>query len=315
MSIGRRDFLKAMGGGALIAASGGAAARPNREPLPDAVGLLYDATLCIGCKACVTACRTANRLPPEPDAVELSPATPTIIKAYAHGTAQSKDRAVAGYSFVKRQCMHCVDPVCVSVCPVSAMRKDSATGVVTHHPEVCIACRYCMVACPYNVPTYEYDRPLGQLRKCDLCAPRLAAGGLPACAEACPTGAVLFGARAALLEEAKRRIALKPGAVYRYPRLTLEASDGHEKPAPRYEPWVYGEKEGGGTQVLLLAGVPFELLGLPRLPERSHASLSETVQHTLYRGMIAPGLLLAGLLYVVRRNTNHGKTHAEGPDD
>lgn len=322
MGIKRRDFLKAVGGGALLVASGSAVARPNKEPPPNAVGMLYDATLCIGCKACVDACKTANNMPPELSAdnalwdaaIDLSPKTLNVIKAYTNGTAQQKDREIDGYSFIKRHCMHCVDASCVSVCPVSAMRKDPVTGIVSHHPEACIGCRYCVLACPYNVPKYELDNPFGQIRKCQLCAPRLAEGKLPACVEVCPTGASLFGTREEMLAEAKRRVDLKPGEVYSYPRMTLDAPYRHEKPAPQYQPHVFGEKEGGGTQVLMVAGVPFDKLGLPALPERSYASRSETVQHAIYKGMIGPGLLFAGLLFAAYR-TAHGDEKDKGDDN
>ena len=307
MGIKRRDFLKAAGGGALALAGGTASARPNRKPLPKAVGMLYDSTLCIGCKACVAACKVANHMPPEGDIwdapLDLSPKTLNVIKAYRNGTAAVKDREIDGYAFIKRHCMHCVDPGCVSVCPVSAMRKDPESGVVTHHPDACIGCRYCVYACPYDVPKYELNNAFGQIRKCQLCSQRLAKGQVPACVEVCPTGASLFGSRKELLAEAKRRIALKPGETYQYARVTLHANHGHEKPAPHYQQHIFGEKEGGGTQVMQLAGVPFQKLGLPDLPERSYASQSETVQHSLYHGMMLPGLLLAGLMYGAKRST------------
>ncbi len=312
----RRDFLKAAGGGAIVAVSGSAEARPNKTPPQNAVGMLYDATLCIGCKACMVKCKEINDMPPElgddtpvwDSAVDLSDKTLNVIKAYRNGTAEAKDQAIDGYSFTKRHCMHCVDAGCVSVCcPVSAMQKDEKTGVVTHDKEACVGCRYCVYACPYNVPKYELDEAFGQIQKCQFCnqqgVERLDQGLTPGCVEVCPTGASLFGTREELLAEAKRRLALKPGETYNYARLTLDAPYYHEKPAPQYEQSVFGELEGGGTQVLHIAGVPFELLGLPKLPERSYAARSETVQHTIYKGMIGPVALLAGLSYLVKRNS------------
>ena len=311
----RRDFLKVAGGGAVAAgASGAAEARQNLKPPPDGVGMLYDATLCIGCKACMVKCKEVNGMPPETSsetpnwdaAKDISGKTLNVIKAYRHGTAEVKDRETDGFSFVKRHCMHCVDAGCVSVCPVSAMRKHPVTGVVTHHADACIGCRYCVYACPYNVPKFDFEGPRGQIQKCQFCnqegLSRLDDGLLPGCVEVCPTGASLFGTREELLAEAKRRLALEPGSEYDYARGTLDAGNPHRKEVPRYEPGIFGEKEGGGTQVIYLAGVPFEKLGLPDLPERSFASISETVQHTIYKGMLAPILAFGGLLWAVRRN-------------
>jgi Fe-S-cluster-containing dehydrogenase component len=124
------------------------------EPPPKAVGMLYDATICIGCKACMVGCKEANGMPVDSEMenpiwdspVDLSPKTLNIIKAYRSGNAEVKDREVDGYSFIKRHCMHCVDPVCVSVCPVTALIKDPEIGVVRYDADVCIGCRYCVYA-------------------------------------------------------------------------------------------------------------------------------------------------------------------------
>ncbi len=316
----RRDFLKAAGGGAVVAAAGGgsAQARPNREPLPEAVGMLYDSTLCVGCKACMDKCKQVNDMPMEfttKDKLwdaprDIGAKTLNVIKVYKNGTAAVKDRETDGYAFVKDHCKHCVDAGCVSVCPVSAMLKHPETGVVTNDPDRCIGCRYCVYACPYNVPKYELDDARGQIRKCQFCnqagVERLDRGLLPGCVEVCPTGASLFGPRDKLVEEARRRLALKPGEPYAYPRGHVEdAHHTHEKPAPAYVQHVYGEKDGGGTQVLYIAGVPHQRLGLPTLPEWSYASRSEGLQQTLYGGMIAPGVVLAGLLWAAHRRSKH----------
>ncbi len=291
MSIKRRDFLKAaVTGSAVAALPGPAEARPNLEVPPNAVGMLYDATLCIGCKACMVGCKEANDMPVESSDVspiwdtpmDTSGKTKNIIKVYTDGTAEVKDRETDGFSFVKRHCMHCVDPGCISVCPVTAMRKDPDTGVVTYHEEACIGCRYCVWACPYNIPKWDFEDAFGKINKCEFCNHLLAEGKLPACVDRCPTGASLFGTREEMLEEAHRRLALEPGDTYDYPRNTLDDPNRHEAVVPHYVNKVYGETQGGGTQVMVLAGVPFGKLDLPEISERSFASVSETIQHTVY---------------------------------
>jgi len=289
MSMNRRDFLKSAvaGGGGLLLASqpGSVLATPPRELPHEAVGILYDATLCIGCKSCMVACKKFNSQPggalvspgrsappyeyrdglPIWDApTDLSSRTLSIIKVYRNGAATHKDTVADGYSFVKQHCLHCLSPACVSVCPVGALHKDPATGIVAYSEDKCIGCRYCMLACPFRIPRYEYESASPQVRKCQLCQHRIAAGDYSACCEFCPTGASLFGRVADLRDEARRRLALKPGQEYAFPLQRLGAGGSLSRPVARYENRVYGLNEAGGTQYLLLAGVPFELLGFDK---------------------------------------------------
>jgi Fe-S-cluster-containing dehydrogenase component len=240
----------------------------------DDVGMLYDSTLCIGCKACMAACKRANDLPPEhsieprvwDDPVDLSGKTETIIKLVDDTP-----------TFTKAQCMHCVHPACVSVCILGAMHVGEH-GIVSYDASRCIGCRYCQIACPYNVPKFEWDEPIPTIKKCELCRER---PGGPACCEVCPRGAIKYGKRNALLAEARSRLAVRP-----------DDYNGH----------IYGEFEGGGTHVLYIAKSPFEDLGLPELSDRPVAELSETIQHGLYRGFIAPAILYCALATVMWRN-------------
>lgn len=312
MKIERRDFLKgALGGGLLLAtdAEPAAARHVAKELPPNAVGILYDATLCIGCQVCVGACKQANNMPVEHTAgtdplwenpEDLSAKTLNIIKKYGSGDYPVKD-TVAGYSFVKRHCMHCLDPACVSACPVSALRKNPDNGVVTYDKTACIGCRYCQVACPFNIPKFEWLSATPRIVKCQLCSHLLAKGGISACCAACPTGASLFGRVEDLHQEAKRRLAMTPGDSYDFPVASLGSKEFQSHKAGHYIQQIYGESEVGGTQYMLLAGVPFDKLGLPTLPDESFVALADGIQYAIYKGMVYPLVVLGGLIYMIRK--------------
>ena len=245
------------------------------------IGMLYDATLCIGCKACVVACAEANELPRDVsrDGLHQAPEdlnafTKNIIKLY-------KPQEYSPDSFVKLQCMHCLDPACVAACPFKSLWKDEGNGVVAWEPSRCIGCRYCEIACPYHVPKFEWNAFNAKIVKCEFCRPRLNKGYEPACTSVCPTHAVVFGPRKDLLSRAKQRIA--------------------DSPKKYFEDRVYGEHEAGGTQVLYLSQVPFEDIGLPNvgtvaIPERLKW------QKRIYRFLALPLLLYAMLTSVMKKN-------------
>jgi formate dehydrogenase iron-sulfur subunit len=187
--------------------------------------LLIDLTLCIGCNACQDACKAENGLK-EGAETRLSDTAYTALEEH-DGT------------YVRRMCQHCIDPTCASVCPVGAFTK-TAEGPVLYDESKCIGCRYCIQACPFQVPRYEWSSTYPRVQKCIFCVERQKKGLQTACAEACPTGATKFGDRDELIREANDRIKAEP---------------------EKYVDHVYGVEEVGGTSVLYLSSVPFELLG------------------------------------------------------
>jgi Fe-S-cluster-containing dehydrogenase component len=304
MLVSRRSLIKgAVAAGAAAALPKRSQARESVEPEPEAVGMLYDSTRCVGCGGCVAACKEANGLPYDVEPKELDSATKSVVKT------RHLPRPLAGgatAAFVKRQCMHCVDPSCVSVCVLGALHKEGrgkrdtggerkGTGIVLYDKELCLGCRYCQIACAFSVPKFEWHEAVPRIVKCELCRQRAdpARGGAlavanPACCQVCPAEAVVYGWRADLLAEAKRRIEAEPG---------------------RYNGKIFGESDGGGTQVLYLAaaGATFKDLGFPDLPPESPAHLSETVSHAPYLHGIAPIALYAAAAFIIRRHRKDAK--------
>jgi len=300
MEITRRElFHKVTTGGLAVAAGGGIAgaltdvahAEETPKAPPHAVGMLYDATLCIGCQTCVVACTKANGLTPDNrrDPLHQAPTdlnnhTKTIIKLYKE--ADGKE-----FSFVKQQCMHCVDPACVAACMFGGLKKNKDTGVVGWNGKYCVGCRYCEVACPYNVPKFRWEGFNPEIVKCEFCKERLANGLEPACTTVCPRKAVIFGKREDLLKEAKRRIAANPGKYF--------------------EDRVFGEHEGGGTQVFYLARMPFDKLGLPEPGNESIPAKYLKWQKRLYSYLVLPAGLYAVLAGTIRKNWKDHEEHME----
>lgn len=269
-SLSRRDFLKIAGATACTAAAVSTGAAPvlaaEVDPL-EQFGMLYDATMCVGCNGCTNACRQWNKTSPEVvsglyDAPKtLSVHTWTMIQLYQEGDT---------YSFVKRACMHCVDPACVSGCPVHALQK-SVEGPVTYDPARCIGCRYCMYTCPFHVPRFEWDAVIPVVAKCTLCVDRVKEGKGSACAERCPTGALIWGKRGDLIAEAEGRIKADP---------------------ERYVDHVYGKDDVGGTSILYLSSVPFEKLGLDNMGTEPIPALSESTGNVFIPSILIGGPLL-----------------------
>jgi len=244
--------------------------------------LLYDSTLCVGCKACETACAERWKLPYNDQVAEeavLSDHKLTVVTTH-------------GENFGRRMCMHCQDPTCASVCPVGAFEK-TALGPVTYDAAKCIGCRYCMFACPFQVPAYEWGSTLPKVSKCDQCYDRQKAGKVTACSEACPTGATISGDRDAMIAEARKRIAENPAGYY---------------------PRIYGLQEAGGTSMLLLSKVPFEQLGMPKnLPNHALPPLTWNVLSLVPDIASVGSVLLGGVYWITHRRDAVAK--AEGRQD
>ncbi|HTP14020.1 MAG TPA: 4Fe-4S dicluster domain-containing protein [Bacteroidota bacterium] len=228
--------------------------------------MLIDLTLCVGCNSCQEACKKANGLP---DGEEKK------LSATAYTALEEHDGV-----FVRRMCQHCESPTCASVCPVGAITK-TPEGPVVYDESKCIGCRYCMQACPFQVPRYEWGSTSPRIRKCVFCHDRLVQGLQPACAEACPTGATKFGDRDELLAEAFRRISAEP---------------------TKYVNKVYGQNEVGGTSILYVSAVPFEQLGFKtQLDTTPLPSLTWNALSKVPGVVSVGGVLLAGIWWITNR--------------
>ena len=248
MSVSRRKFLgwlSAAGTGSLVGTSARAAGNKHFTGYPDSFGVLHDTTRCIGCRLCEKACNTVNELPvpdqPFDDLNVLETLRRTDATRYTVVNKFTAEREGGKPLYAKKQCNHCLEPACASACFVKAFKKEPS-GAVSYDASLCVGCRYCMIACPFNIPAYEYDEPLTpRVMKCTMCQPRIAKGQLPGCVEICPGEALSFGKREDLIDMAHQRIRNYPD---------------------RYVNHVYGEREMGGTSWLYLSPVPFDKVGM-----------------------------------------------------
>ena len=247
MSISRRKFLGWIGaaGCATAVSKSAHASKKHFKGYPDSLGVLHDTIRCIGCRNCEEGCNIVNELPkpekPFDDLSVLDEKRRTTTKAFTVVNRYDNIKGRKAPVFRKTQCNHCLEPACASVCFVRAFKKTKE-GAVTYDPSVCVGCRYCMIACPFEIPTYEYDEAFTpRIRKCTMCFDRVKENKLPGCVESCPTEALTFGKREDLLKIARERIGKHPDL---------------------YQDHIYGENEMGGTSWLYLSGVPFKDIGM-----------------------------------------------------
>lgn len=240
-----------------------------------AKGVLVDLTKCIGCESCTVACNLWNGLGFDEEKPnmnfqrKLNDKNWTVVNS--HEISDEQQQPV--WRFVKQQCFHCQEPACVSACFSKALQKTEA-GAVVYYPHLCVGCRYCMVACPFDIPKYEWDKSFPLVTKCQMCSTRMAEGEAPACVAVCPTGVMEFGERDVLLAKAKDLIA-------------------RDK---RYVNAVYGEQEVGGTAWLYISDVPFGKLGFKTdlgttpLPTYSNSFLKNVPGAAFIWGIIVTGM-------------------------
>ena len=283
MEVKRRTFLKQVAGVSSLAVFGkdGAAEASRLQVSPDQYGVLVDTTLCVGCRSCEKACNEINEdLPRRPaewfkDKSVFEERRRMDFGAYTVVNRSNNPANPASPVYTKFQCMHCLYPACVSACIVKAFTREP-NGAVIYDAWKCIGCRYCMAACPFQVPGYEFDNVLTpQVRKCTFCFDtRLTKGKMPACVQSCPMEVMTFGKRTDLIRQAR-------GKIEKYP--------------DRYLPHIYGEKEVGGTAWLYLSSIPFTEIDFPKLGYHPAPGYTEPIQHAIFKWFLPPLGLYATL--------------------
>ena len=250
--------------------------------------ILTDITKCIGCLECVSACKRAN---------ELEMETP---RTWQKNDGLSADNWTSvlqkpGNHYVRKQCRHCLEPACAASCPVGALHA-TPEGAVIYDSERCLGCRYCIIACPYGIPRYDWDKSVPYVRKCILCYPRLKEGKQPACTEICPTKATIFGNREDLIAEAHLRLKENPG---------------------KYIDKVWGEHEIGGTSVLYLSDIDLGFLSYqPNLGTKPLPKTTSVAMESVPFAFAGMGAAMLSLNWIIqRRNKLRAEKDKNGEKD
>jgi formate dehydrogenase iron-sulfur subunit len=181
--------------------------------------------------------------------------------------------------YVRKQCRHCLEPACASACPVGALHA-TPEGPVVYDDDKCLGCRYCMMACPYGIPRYDWDRQVPYVRKCIMCYDRIKDGLQPACTSACPKEATIFGDRDKLLELAHQRIKDNPD---------------------KYLHHVWGEKEAGGTSVLYISDIDLNFLAYQAGLTQPLPSTTEVAMKSVPFAFVGMGAVVLGLHWITKR--------------
>lgn len=251
--------------------------------------VLIDLTRCTGCRGCQVACKQWNERTTRDTSLNGNFTNPKQMSSdcYTHiRFIENEKNGVPVWSFVKDQCLHCDDPACVSVCPVTALKKTEA-GPVVYDYDRCIGCRYCMMACPFHIPKYEWEKVLPWVQKCSFCSERIQDGLEPSCIKVCPTETMFYGDRKTVLAEAEERIKRNPA---------------------KYVQQIYGKTEAGGTSWMYISNVPFEKLGfkmdVPNYPIGTLTWEYISKIPALFGLVFAAGI---GGWVITRRNENMGK--------
>ncbi len=244
---------------------------------------LIDMTKCTGCRGCQVACKQWNQLAAEKTEFFSGEGyqNPPAMSEYTFTRIKFRDYQKNGqneFAFYKEMCMHCNDPACASVCPVGAFKK-TAEGPVIYKADRCIGCRFCMIACPFGVPKYEWSKGLPLVKKCTGCYSRVLEGMKPACATACPT-AITYGRRDEMIKLAEERLAKHPN---------------------KYIHKVYGKEEAGGTSVIYLTSLPFNELGFKPVTLRPLPDYTWQALRMVPAAFLAVGGGLSALSWITHR--------------
>jgi len=255
-------------------------------------GALIDLTKCIGCRGCQVACKNWNERGVRKTHMNGNFTNPMKLNSDTYTLVQfveSEEKKALGWDFIKVQCMHCKDPACASACPVGAFKK-MPNGAVNYTQEKCIGCRYCMMACPFGIPKYEWEKKYPVVQKCTFCSERINDGLMPACAKSCAPGAIKFGDHETILAEAEKRLKDNPG---------------------KYVNHIYGKEEAGGTSWMYLSAVPFENLGFrTNIPKKQLPDLTWNMLSSIpYK---AAGIIAVLSAIAIFRNRGNSSSQDSG---